>query len=212
YSNSILTGVLEEKTSKVLEVLLSSCTSFQLMMGKLFGVGSVGLFQFTIWTILGGGSFLYLKSAFPEFKGLINLEISIFLYFILFFVTGFFQYATLFLAAGSLCSNQEDARQLATPVTFLIVAVFILSFNAMNNPGSDSVRIMSFIPFFTPMMMFVRITVASPELWEIILSLVINIVAIFFFIYITSKIYRVGILMYGKRPTFKEVINWMKYS
>ncbi len=212
YSTSILYGVLEEKTSRVIEVLLSSCNTFDMMMGKLFGAGSVGLFQFFIWGILGGGIFFYVKKMFPEIPVMISITPSVLIYFLIFFLMGFFQYSTMFLAAGALSSNQDDAKQLAQPVTMLIILPFIVSFLGMNDPGNPIVQVLSFIPFFTPMLMFVRITVSSPTVLEIIFSVLLNFVFIFFILFLVSKIYRTGILMYGKRPTFKEVIKWFQYS
>ncbi|MFW5781864.1 MAG: ABC transporter permease [Candidatus Muiribacteriaceae bacterium] len=211
YSNSILSGVLEEKTSRIIEVLLSSCSTFQLMIGKLFGVGSVGLFQYFVWGLLGSGAYFYAATHFPQITGRVNIPGELFGYFILFFILGFFQFATLFLVAGSLCSNQEDAKQIATPVTFLIIAPFIVSFMGMREPSHIIMQILSHIPFFTPMLMFVRIAVGGPSFLEIISSIVINIAAVFGLVYIAARIYRVGILMYGKRPEIKEVWKWIRY-
>ncbi|MGM0608207.1 MAG: ABC transporter permease [Candidatus Muiribacteriota bacterium] len=209
YSSSILQGVVEEKSSRIVEVLLSSCNTFDMMLGKLFGAGSVGLFQFTIWGAFGGIIYFFIKNQFPDLPVMITISPDLLIYFIVFFLIGYFQYSTMFLVAGALSSNQDDAKQMAQPVTMLIVLPFIMSFLGMNNPGHSMVHILSHIPFFTPMLMFVRVTVSSVSIYEVLTAVIVNILFIFLIIYLASKIYRVGILMYGKRPKIKEVYKWM---
>ncbi len=212
YGNSVMRGVLEEKTSRIIEVLLSSSNSFQLMMGKIFGVGSLGLAQYLVWMVVGGLGFFIAGSTAPSLLNNISVEPIVFLYFILFYMIGFFQYSSLYAAAGAMSNTQEDAQGLSTPVTFLIIIPFLLSLTlGMQNPDGTISTILSILPFFAPMVMFVRMALVDPPMIEIVLSLVVNVAAIIFFIWLCAKIYRVGVLMYGKRPTVPEMIKWLRY-
>jgi len=212
YGAGVMRGVLEEKTSRIIEVLLSSSNSFNLMMGKIFGVGGAGLVQYGIWTFLAFTAFFFISGASPKIAQHIQISPNVFLAIIVFFVLGFFQFSTLYAAVGAMCSSQEDAQALSTPVTFLIIIPFIISFTVINDPSSNLAQILSLIPFFTPMLMFLRIILATPPFFEVLLSIVINLAAILFFVWVSAKIYRVGILMYGKRPTVPEIIKWVRYK
>lgn len=212
YGNSIMQGVIEEKTSRVVEVLLSSSNSFQLMMGKLFGVGFVGLIQYFLWGIMALAAFFAVAASVPEVVKNVSVSPTVFLFFIVFFLIGYFQFSTLYAAVGAMCSSQQDAQALATPVTMLVIIPFIISFTVMRDPTSTIAITMSFIPFFTPMLMFLRVSLVTPPALEIAGAIAINLLAILFFTYIAAKIYRVGILMYGKRPTVPEMIKWLRYK
>ena len=212
YGSSILRGVIEEKNSRIIEVLLSSTNSFQLMMGKLFGVGVVGLVQYLIWAGMGIASFFIASSSIPDIAELINISPVTLVYFVLFFVIGFFTFSTLYMAVGAMSSDMQDAQSLSTPVTLLIVLPFIISFMVIKDPTTHVSQILSFVPFFTPLIMFLRISLVMPPLWEIVTSLVVNIITIIALVWISARIYRVGILMYGKRPTVPEIIRWIRYK
>jgi ABC-2 type transport system permease protein len=212
YGAGVMRSVLEEKTSRIIEVLLSSSNSFNLMMGKIFGVGGAGLVQYGIWTILAFTVFFFISGTSLEIAQHIKISPNVFLAIIVFFVLGFFEFSTLYAAVGAMCSSQEDAQALSTPVTLLIIIPFIISFTVINDPSSTLAQVLSLVPFFTPMLMFLRIILATPPFFEIMLSIVINIVAILIFVWISAKIYRVGILMYGKRPTVPEIIKWIRYK
>lgn len=212
YGAGVMRSVLEEKTSKIIEVLLSSSNSFNLMMGKIFGVGSAGLVQYAIWSLMSVGVFFIASASAPQIMDQVTISPDTFFFFALFFVIGFFEFATLYAAVGAMCSTQDDAQAMSAPVTILIIIPFIVSFMVINNPTSDAARILSMIPFFTPMLMFLRITLVAPPAWEIIAAIGINLIAILFFVWVSSKIYRVGILLYGKRPTVPEIIRWLKYK
>ena len=212
YGAAVMRGVLEEKTSKIVEVLLSSSSSFQLMMGKLFGVGSAGLVQYGLWTIMALGIFFIVSASSPIIAENISVSPLVFVFFIVFFLLGFFQFSTLYAAVGSVCSSQEDAQALSMPVTILIIIPFIISFTVISDPTSQLARTLSFLPFFTPMLMFLRIILVTPPASEIIFAILINLISILFFTWISSKIYRIGILMYGKRATLPEVFKWLRYK
>lgn len=211
YGQMVMRGVLEEKTSRIMEVLLSSTNSFSLMLGKLFGIGSVGLLQYAIWVSAGIGLATFAGSGMMMPANAFSIDMSVFGYFVLFFILGYFIFSALFAAVGSMCSTQEDAQALATPVIFLIIIPFLLSISlGMQDPNSEITRILSYLPFFAPMMMFTRILVSNPAGWEIAFSVVVNVAAIFLLAWICARIYRVGILMYGKRPNLPEVLRWIR--
>lgn len=212
YGNTVMRGVLEEKTSRIFEVLLSSSNAFQLMMGKLFGVGSVGLAQYLIWVTTATIALTLVGSTSPALMNNISLSGEMLIYFVLFFLLGYFQFSTLYAAVGSISSTQEDAQALSVPVTFLIVIPFLVSITlGLRDPSSPIATTLSILPFFAPMLMFLRIALSTPPMTEIILSLAVNVVAIVFFVWIVAKIYRVGILMHGKRPNLPEVLRWIRY-
>jgi len=212
YGAGVMRSVLEEKTSRIIEVLLSSSNSFNLMMGKIFGVGSAGLVQYAIWSLMSVGVFFVASASAPKLMDQVTISRDTFFFFALFFVIGFFQFATLYAAVGAMCSTQDDAQAMSVPVTILIIIPFLVSFMVINNPTSDAAQILSMIPFFTPMLMFLRITLVAPPAWEIIAAIGINLIAILFFVWVSSKIYRVGILLHGKRPTVPEIVKWLKYK
>lgn len=212
YGQAIVRGVTEEKTSRVVEILLSSTNSFQLMMGKLFGVGAVGLTQYVIWGLMSLGAFFFATASMPAMADYISVSPVVLLYFIVFFIIGFFTFSTLFAAVGALCSDMQDIQSFSTPVTFLIIIPFIISFMIIKDPTTSTAQILSFIPFFTPLIMFLRISLVMPPAWEIITSIAINVLTITGIIWLAARVFRVGILMYGKRPTVPEIIKWIRYS
>lgn len=212
YGSSMMRGVIEEKSSRIIEVLLSSTNSFQLLIGKLFGVGAVGLIQYLIWAAMGTAVFFIATSSIPAIAEFINISPLVLFYFVVFFIIGFFTFSTLYTAVGAMCSDMQDAQSLSAPVTLLIILPFIISFMVIKDPTTDIARILSFLPFFTPLIMFLRISLAMPPVWEILTSLLVNFVTIVFITWLAARIYRVGILMYGKRPTLPEVIRWLRYQ
>jgi len=212
YGSQMMRSVIEEKTSRIIEVLLSSMNSFQLMMGKLIGVGIAGLVQYLIWAVMALITFLIAINSAPNIVEFVSISPVTFFYFVLFFVMGFFTFSTLYTAVGAMCSDMQDAQSLSTPITFLVIIPFMASFMVMKDPTTDIARLLSFLPFFTPMIMFLRISLVMPPAWEILTSLVINLLTIIVIVWLTARIYRVGILMYGKRPNVPEIIKWIRYS
>lgn len=213
YGQVIMRGVIEEKSSRVVEVVLSSLRPFQLMMGKILGIGAVGLTQFSIWTLFGIGASVYSTSFIPAGANFAMPSIPphVFVYFVVFFILGYFLYGTLYAAIGSMVNSEKEAQQLVMPVTmFLIVPIMLMIF-IIRAPNSPTAVFLSFIPFFAPILMFLRITVLLPPFGQIGASIVILILTILLMIWLTAKIYRVGILMYGKRPKLAEIVRWMRY-
>ncbi|UCF62982.1 MAG: ABC transporter permease [bacterium] len=211
YGSSIMRSVIEEKSSRIIEILLSSCNSFQLMMGKLLGVGAVGLVQYVIWVTMGMGVFVIVTNTMPAIAESITFSTTALLFFVIFFIIGFFTFSTLYAAVGAMCSDMQDAQSVSIPVTLLIVLPFLISFMVIRDPASEISQILSLLPFFTPLIMFLRVLLIHPPGIEIFLSILINLLTIVGIIWITAKIYRVGILMYGKRATLPEILRWIKY-
>ncbi len=235
YGMMVAQGVLEEKKNRILEVIVSSVRPFELMMGKIVGIGLVGLTQLMLWIVLGTG----LSFALPflisttmdgttsdmvaqgmtsnikvnEFMMVLNTINfgEIFTMFILFFIGGYLLYAALCAALASTVSSEEDSGQMMMIITVMMMASMYIGIAATKSPESALTLWSSFIPFTSPVVMMVRIPYDVP-LWQELTSLAILFVSSIFIVYIGAKIYRVGILMYGKKPSFKEIWRWLKYK
>jgi ABC-2 type transport system permease protein len=218
YGAMVMQGVMEEKTNRIVEVIVSSVKPFDLMMGKLIGIGLVGLTQFGIWmlVILGpvflGTLFLsdipFLQEASSLFGAVSMGEICI--YFIVFFIGGYLMYASIFAAIGAMVDSQEDTQQFMMPITIIILFAFYAGFFSAQNPDGPLAFWTSIIPLTSPIVMMVRLPFGVPW-WEILLSIALLVATVILFVKLTAKIYRTGILMYGKKPTYAEIIKWLKY-
>ncbi len=218
YGAIIMRGVIEEKSSRVVEVILSSLKPFHLMVGKILGIGAVGLTQYSIWALFGFAATHYsrpLASSFislPADFRLPSVPPYIFIYFVIFFLLGYFLYGTLYAAVGSMVNSEKEANQLLFPITmFLIIPIMLIMF-VMRSPDSKFSVVISMIPFFAPILMLLRISILLPPFIQVGGSIVLLLVTVLLMIWLTSKIYRVGILMYGKRPSFAEIIKWVRYK
>jgi ABC-2 type transport system permease protein len=214
YGVMVMRGVMEEKQSRIIEVLLSSVRPFDLMLGKLIGIGLVGLTQYLVWSIFG--LLISLITTLPalaaNWQSLPRIPVAQLIFFIIYFVLGYFLYATLYAMVGAIVSNEEDGQQMQMPVTMTIVIPVMLATLVMRNPNGTASTILSMIPFFSPVLMFLRIGLQMPPWWQIAVSIALMIVTILGAVWVASKIYRVGVLMYGKRPTVPELMRWLKYS
>jgi ABC-2 type transport system permease protein len=237
YGNMVMRSVIEEKTSRIIEVIISSVKPFQLMMGKIIGTSMAGVLQFLIWAIIG--TFLYfgisvvlgvpmghkvptLSNEQMTIMNSFNLEtIKIYLQeipllkmgicFIIYFIGGYFLYSSFYASIGAAVDNETDSQQFLLPIIMpLILGVYIGFFTVMNDPHGTIATVFSMIPLTSPIVMMMRIPFGVP-LWQIILSMVILFATFIGVVWFAAKIYRVGILMYGKKPTWKELIKWMKY-
>lgn len=219
YGAIILRSVLEEKTSRVVESVVSSVKPFYLMAGKLLGVGAMGLVQFLIWaTVAGLVSFYGVTvagmlgaNAGPGVE-LTHIPLAVLGYFVLFFVLGYFLYATLYAGVGSLVNSDQDAQHMAMPITMIFMVAFFCSIYIINNPTASATKVLSLIPFFAPITMMTRIAMETVTPLEVVLSIVLMIVTLIGCVWLSAKIFRVGVLMYGKRPTLPEVIKWIRYA
>lgn len=213
YGLFVMRGVIEEKQSRIVEVIISSVKPTQMMLGKLIGIGLVGLTQVGVWALSAALLSMFGASIFSS-RGVSFPKIPpiLFVYFVTFFVLGYFLYATLYAMVGAMVSSEEDAQQAQMPVTLVIVVPMMLFGMVMANPNSGASIALSLIPFFAPTLMMMRIAVINPPVWQILLSMAIMVVTILACTWLAAKIYRVGILMYGKRPSLAELGRWLRYS
>jgi ABC-2 type transport system permease protein len=225
YGSQVMMGVMEEKTNRIAEVVVSSVKPFQLMMGKIIGIGLVALTQFLLWitfilviynvVIATGGnsgpSGAMIQNMTSAFSG-VNVGMII-TFFILYFIGGFFFYASIYAAIGSAVNEDiRDAQQLSFPVTMLVIFSFFITIQSANDPSSGLAFWGSMIPFSSPLVMMARIPYGVPltvPWWQIGLSLVILYGSIIAIAWVSARIYRTGILMYGKKVTLKEMIKWI---
>jgi len=242
YGNMVMRSVIEEKTNRIIEIIISSVKPFQLMMGKIVGTSMAGLLQFIIWGVVGAvlltiaSSVLGINAmpgagaaeAVQATGGMISNEvmvdvqnyvseilslplISLFVYFIIFFIGGYFLYSSLYAAIGAAVDNETDTQQFLLPILLpLMLGVYIGFFTVMKDPHGTVATVFSMIPFTSPIVMLMRIPFGVP-LWEVIVSIIILFSTFIVVVWIAAKIYRIGVLMYGKRPSWKELYKWLKY-
>ncbi|KKB40436.1 ABC transporter permease [Bacillus thermotolerans] len=206
YANMIASDVAIEKSSRVMEILISSVSPVTHMFAKILGVGLLGLTQLGIWLLV---AYLSLanqpESLAANWLGFSSLSSSMMIYAVIFFVLGYFLYATVAALLGSLVSRLEDVQQMMTPLTLLVMAGFFISMYGLVQPESTFITVTSYIPFFTPMTMFVRIGMLNIPLWEILLGVGVLLVSIFLLGSIGARIYKGGVLMYGKSNSLKDM-------
>jgi ABC-2 type transport system permease protein len=235
YGSMVMQGVMEEKTNRIVELMISSVRPFDLMMGKIIGIAFVGLTQLFLWGImtsalvtggsllLGGGADIpTIQQGMPmaqggalevhEWLGIIHsinfVEIGVF--FLLYFIGGYLLYAAIFAAIGSAINQQEDSNQFIAPVMVFMVFALYAGIYSMDNPDGPLAFWCSMIPFTSPVVMMVRLPYDVP-LWELLVSVAVLFVTAMGITWLSAKIYRVGILMYGKKPSLKEMLKWVKY-
>ncbi|HPC39014.1 MAG TPA: ABC transporter permease, partial [Exilispira sp.] len=209
YGQSIGRSILTEKTSKTVEVLLSSAKPIEFLYGKILGQAFAALLQYTIWALMGIIFFKYLGPIFH-----LNIPFTIkteyFLYLILYFILGFFLYSAGFAIIGSASDDEQNLGQLSWPlIIFLMIPIVMISPIVMNSESSF-VKFMSLFPMTSPIVMFIRIVVATPSFIEIAISIVLLVITIVFFILIASKVFPIGLLMSGRKFTFKDIKTWLK--
>jgi ABC-2 type transport system permease protein len=220
YGVTVMGAVVEEKTSRVMEVLISSVRPFQLLAGKIAGVGAVGLFQMLIWGISGSLLLNHQREVMrifhltmtPQTPPFPHLSLVTSLVFLAYFVLGYFLYAAMFAAIAAMSNSESEARQAQTPVVMLLVVPTVLVLGILNDPNGTLARTLGLIPFFSPIAMPVRWAAAPIPIAELALSLFVLATTLVAVTWVASRIYRIGILMYGKRPTLREVIRWVRAS
>lgn len=219
YGQIIIRGVLEEKTSDIVEILISSVRPLELMLGKIVGIGAVGLTQIGIWAVVVVGLAVYgLASAAPALAeagvdiSTLSIPWSVLPGFIVFFLLGYLLYAACFAAVGAIVGDEQEAQQVNFPVMMLIIVPFLMAFPTIENPNATWAAISSLIPFFSPILMLLRMTLGAAALWEVVVSLVLLVAATVGVAWLAGRIYRVGILMKGKRPNLPELIRWIRYG
>jgi len=217
YGVITMRSVLEEKTSRIVEVLVSAVRPFQLLCGKIVGVAGVAFTQYLIWitsaALLGTYGAAVVNSVRPtaDFPR-IHLSPALLLYPAIFFLLGYLLYASLYAAVGAASSNEQDAQQFQWPVMLPLVFSFIMFNMIVRDPSSRTSVILSEIPFFSPIIMVLRIAAEAPPFWQIALAIILLTLTTLVVVSVSARIYRVGILMYGKRPSLMELFRWLKYS
>lgn len=238
YTAQVMRGVIEEKTNRIVEVIISSLKPFQLMLGKIFGIGAVGLVQFVIWMVLSTA--IYTVGVGVLFKDKLNpeaianqagmpqgAEISegmefvnsleavpfgqIIVGFLIFFIGGYLLYAALFAAIGSAVDNETDTQQFMLPVTIPLILGILVTTRVIEDPDGALAFWFSIIPLTSPIVMMVRLPFGVPG-WELALSIALLILGFIAATWIAGRIYRIGILMYGKKPSYKEMFKWLTYK
>src|ERR1700728_409465 len=211
YGVSVMRAVLEEKNSRVMEVLLSSATSTALMAGQLIGVGEVGLTTIGIWIVMGA-VYAFPALAASVSTGEIRIPPLTLAAFALFFLLGYLLYSSVYAAIGAVITSEQEGQQLQFIILLpLIISVFMMG-PVMRAPDAPIAVWTSMVPFFSPVLMYLRIAVQTPPLWQIALSLLLLVATIAGFLFLCARIYRIGILMYGKRPTLPEIVKWLQYA
>ncbi len=210
YGQVILGAVIEEKETRIAEILFSSIRSSTLMFGKLIGVSLVALTQLGIWFLAFSALSAWGLPQIQMSENMPHLPPSFFLYFVLFFLVGYFLYASLYALVGSMVTTTQEGGQVAMPIIFLLIIAFYLSFVVMRSPNSPLAFWTSIFPFFSPITMIVRIVAQTPPLWQIALSLVVAVLTIIGVMWLAARVHRVGMLMYGKRVSIPEALRWVK--
>lgn len=207
YGMNVARSIIEEKTSRVFEVLLATITPDELLAGKILGVGAVGLTQVGIWMIAAGA----LTVSAGAMSG-VSLSAAQIIFFLVYFALGYILYSSVAAALGAMTNSEQELQQLNM---FLMVPLFfsmLMLVPVVTNPNSMLSRIVSQIPFCAPLLMELRISISMPQPWELALSIALILVTTYAVLWISSRIYRVGILMYGKKPNIPEILRWLKYS
>jgi ABC-2 type transport system permease protein len=243
YGSMVMRGVVEEKANRIIEVLASSARPFDIMMGKVLGIGMVGLTQVLAWIVLGSVVLAALALAFaagvdpsiaseavkqaqeaqaqspmaPMGGGMMKIgtisiptiSVPTLLLFVFYFLAGYFLYATLFAAVGSAVDQESDANQLTLPVTLPVILTMMFIGNVISAPSGMFATVTSLIPLFTPILMTVRVAATDVPAWQIALSIVLSVASFFGAVWMASRIYRIGMLSYGKKPSIAEVARWI---
>lgn len=208
---SVMRAILEEKTSRVMEVLLSTAEAKEMMAGKILGVGAVGLTQIVIWALMVLlPSAAGIIAASDLLKGVISIKLVV--YFAVFFLLGFALYSTLCAAVGAMVNSEQESQQLQFLVMMpMIISVFIM-FNIIQFPGGSLAFWASLFPLTAPLIMFLRVALQAPPWYEVVVSIGLMVATIYGLVWVCGRIYRVGILMYGKKPTLPEIMKWIRYA
>jgi len=221
YGQILMRSVIEEKNSRVIEVMVSSVSSFQLMAGKIIGLGLASLTQVGIWVVIGLGIY--------QFKGNLSIDAEIsnilfnpvlIVFFIIFLILGYLLYSTLFALIGSIVNSDKEAQGFIFPITMTVMMPILLAMYIVQEPESTIAVVLSLIPFMTPTMMIIRLNVIGPDTFSLanpivlqsIIGVVLTALTILGVIWFTARIFRIGILMYGKRPTLPEIFRWVTYK
>jgi ABC-2 type transport system permease protein len=211
YGMNVARSIIEEKSSRIFEVMLATIRPEEMMAGKILGVGSVGLTQVGIW--LSAALLLSAGATHPAGQGFhVALTAAQIVFFFVYFILGYAFYSSIAAGLGAMTNSEQELQQLNLFLVLPLVVCLII-FNAiLTNPDSTMARVLSLIPPFTPLLMYLRVSLGHPAPWDVALSILLTSISIYAVVWVSSRIYRVGVLMYGKRPTLPELIRWLKYS
>ncbi len=206
YGMNVARSIIEEKTSRIFEVMLATIRPEEMMAGKILGVGSVGLTQVAIWLtaallISAGGQGIH-----------VTLTVAQVVYFFVYFILGYAFYSSIAAGLGAMTNSEQELQQLNLFLVLPLLVCFATLMSVLTYPDSTMARVLALIPPFTPLLMYLRVSLGHPKHWEIFASIALTSASIYAIVWVSSRIYRVGVLMYGKRPTLPELLRWLKYS
>jgi len=213
YGIAMMRGILEEKSSRVMEVLLGSISPNELMTGKILGIGLVGLTQVAIYMVTAGALRFFVMAKFSgaEFSGVVStFTPAKLVLFLVYFILGYFMYVALFACIGAVCNSEQEAQNLQAPVQMCLMLPMMATIFFVGHPDSLVAVVLSLTPIFAPMVMFMRICVQTPPAWQIALSILLTAATTWILFRAAAKVFRIGILMYGKRPTVPEIMRWAR--
>jgi ABC-2 type transport system permease protein len=215
YGQQVMNGVLEEKSSRIVEVVISTVRPFELLMGKLLGICGAALTQLAVWlaamVVFTLPGVVAAMAWIPEELDVPTVSPGLITHFVLLFLLGFFVFSSVYAALGSAFNNVQEAQQWAAFIVIFLVAPVLLFWMVINDPDSTLSVVASLIPTFTPLLMMLRIAIKTPPAWQIALGYLLTTACTLFMIWLSARVYRTGILMYGKKPTLKELWRWLRY-
>ncbi|MDP9190560.1 MAG: ABC transporter permease [Acidobacteriota bacterium] len=214
YGQETMRGIVQEKTDRVVEVLVSSVTPMELLTGKILGIASVGLTQIFVWLTMLGlvGAYGAAVVSAADINMAQFVRPSVFAYFFLFFILAYLTFVCVYAIAGAVCNSEKEAQQFIMPIMMLMMTPWFLMMPIIMSPDAPFAVAFSLAPVFGPITMFVRTTVTEPPVWHLLVSIAVSLATILSFFWITAKIFRIGILSYGKRPTIPELWKWIKVA
>ena len=206
---NVARSIIEEKNSRIFEVLLATIRPEEMMAGKILGVGSVGLTQIGIWIVAGAllAKYLLIGTGIS-----LSITVTQIIFFVVYFLLGYILYSSVAAALGAMAGSEQELQQMNIFLMLPLIACSVVIFRIITDSDSVIAKAFSFFPFCTPLIMYVRIAVHQPPTWQIALSIAEMLVTIYAILWFASRIYRVGILMYGKKPNLPEILRWLKYS
>ena len=203
YSGGMLIrSLVEEKSNRLIEIIVSSCNANELLTGKIIGLSALGFTQIVIWFLIG---ISLVSTALVPIELFTNIPVIL-----IYFILGFIFYTSMFVGIGSVVTSEQEAQQITTYLSFLLILPIIFVLPALENPHAVYIHILSYIPFTLPSFMMLRLNISPVPVWEILVTTTIMIFSIYFMIIFSAKIFRIGILSYGKRPALKELIQWIR--
>ncbi|HEY4382803.1 MAG TPA: ABC transporter permease [Acidobacteriaceae bacterium] len=213
YGMNVARSIIEEKTSRIFEVMLATIRPEAMMAGKIIGVGGVGLTQVGIWlaavlALAGASVAVHLGGDLVH----VSLTFTQVFFFFVYFILGYLFYASIAAALGAMTNSEQELQQLNMFLVLPLLFCFFMLGTLISAPNSTLSRVLALVPPFTPLMMYFRVSLGQPRAWEVILSIVLTSASIVGIVWVTSRIYRIGVLMYGKRPSLPEILRWLKYS